>query len=684
MSLTNSRRTAILALAVIVLIALALRLWRIDSLPPGFHFDESFEGLEAWRILSDPGYRPIFLTGNFGVTPLNAYANALTFALFGLFGAEVGPVAMRTTAAVLGLAGVLAVYALGTELRHLDPKRLTHAFPLLAAAVLATVRWHIHFSRMGIEPIFVPLFWAAGAWLLLRGWRLQSWMSFAGCGLMLALAMYSYQGAWIIPFLMIPVVLHLWLSDRRPARLRGPLVAAGVALLLVLPLALYFVQNPELLLLRPIQLAVIGDHPATPTTPWQNALASALMFVPLGQTGDLDPRRNVPGLAALNWWQFVPFAAGVALAFWRVRNPAYTTLLVGLVGLLLPGVFSEYAPHFHRILGAAAPAALLCGLGLDALVHWGLAQSQPSAHRPARRWPAWAAGGLAVALIFGGAVVGARDYFVRWAAQPDLFYAFDTGLWQIGQELARQPSAAVTYLTPRPADHPTLAFALATAGSSTGGSAGAAPALPISFDGRQIFPLTAGPNAEAENYVVIQTEDFRTRLLLPEVLPQASVVETITAPDGTVYANVYTRPQGSLPAHPPQHVVDATLSDAISLEGYDVQPPALHPGEVLYLQLHWLVEAAVKEDWTVFTHLLRRTGSDSFEQVAGSDSRPGGGSLPTLRWQPGWRVLDEYQIPLPGDLAPGTYTLAAGLYRADGARLPADGPGILLGDVIIE
>src|SRR5512143_3246913 len=109
---TNTRRPAILALAVIVLIALALRLWRIDSLPPGFHFDESFEGLEAWRILTDPGYRPVFLSGNFGVTPLNAYANALTFAAFRLLGAEAGPTAMRTTAALAGVAGVLAVYAL--------------------------------------------------------------------------------------------------------------------------------------------------------------------------------------------------------------------------------------------------------------------------------------------------------------------------------------------------------------------------------------------------------------------------------------------------------------------------------------------------------------------------------------------------------------------------------------------
>ncbi len=110
------------------------------------------------------------------------------------------------------------------------------------------------------------------------------------------------------------------------------------------------------------------------------------------------------------------------------------------------------------------------------------------------------------------------------------------------RKLPGSPSAAVTYLTPRPADHPTLAFALAVGG----GHQRRRPDLaPISFDGRQVFPLTAGPNAEAEHYVVIQTEDFRTRLLLPEVLPQASIVETITEPDGTVYANVYTRPPGS-------------------------------------------------------------------------------------------------------------------------------------------
>jgi hypothetical protein len=105
---------------------------------------------------------------------------------------------------------------------------------------------------------------------------------------------------------------------------------------------------------------------------------------------------------------------------------------------------------------------------------------------------------------------------------------------------------------------------------------------------------------------------------------------------------------------------------------------------VLYLQLHWLLNQASDRDWTVFTHLLRRAEDGSFVQVAGSDSPPGAGSLPTSRWQAGWRVLDEYQIALPADLVPGTYTLAVGLYQPAGARVPGSGPGILLGEVVIE
>lgn len=158
-----SRTTRWLVLLAILSIAIILRFWHLASLPPGFYYGEAYEGLQGWQIFTDPAYRPIFLTGNGGVPPLNAYAQALMFGLFHLFGQETGPLTVRMTSASFGVLGVLALYGLARELQKLDAQnsRLSVAFPLFAAASLAVMRWHIHFSRIGIEPILVPFIWLA-------------------------------------------------------------------------------------------------------------------------------------------------------------------------------------------------------------------------------------------------------------------------------------------------------------------------------------------------------------------------------------------------------------------------------------------------------------------------------------------------------------------------------------------
>jgi hypothetical protein len=663
-------------LSLILLAAAALRLWQLDVTPPGFHLDESFEGLEAWRILTDPTYRPLYLAGNFGVPPVNAYANAVTFALFGWFGGEAGPLAMRSTAAVVGLLGVLAVWLVAGEVRRLAPEQFSPHFPLWAAGTLAAMRWHIHFSRMGIEPIFVPLLWAASIWLFLRGRRTGNWLNHAASGLLLALCIYTYHGAWIIPPLMAPLVIHLWFERAsHPLRFSGVLVTAGVAMLAVAPLAVFFVQNPDLLFLRPTQLAVTGAvESAGRLGPWQSLLAYLHMFLPIGVAGDLDPRRNLPGEAALNWFLALPFWLGVGLALRHSRRVAFATLLAGWLGLLLPGIFSEYAPHFHRVLGAAAPVALLAGMGLDQLAGWLAALF--NRQRIGRRAPTALAGlALPALLLLAGAGVSAWDYFGRWARLPDLFYAFDAGLWEIGQDLAAAPAGEPLYLTPRSMAHPTLAFAPAVR----------APAKPwpVTFDGRHIFPLQAGATANAETYIAIDEEDFRTRLLIRDLFPAVEVVKEVKDRNGSTYATYFRRAAGLVDERPPFVALPVELGDGLALAGFDAQPAIVFAGDTLYVQLHWRVRQAPAEDWTVFVHLVdgQEEGGDIL--LAGFDSLPGAGSLPTVRWQPGWRVLDEYQLALPPELAPGLYRLQMGLYRPDGGQLPTSGP-VTLGGIEIQ
>ncbi len=686
-----SRTTRWIVLLAILVSAVGLRLWRITTLPPGFYLDESFEGLNAWHILTDPTYRPIFLSGNGNPLALNAYANALMFALFQFFGGKIGPLAMRITAAGFGVLGVAALVGLAYELQKLTKARLSIWFPFFAAASLALMRWHIHFSRVGIEPILVPLIWTSALWLLLRAWRTGEWLSFVGCGVMVAASMYAYQAAWIIPFLMAPSTLLLWLQQSESGTVKfslsqfrsrflpisqrqivGLAVTVLVAFLLLIPFIRYTWHNSNTVFLRTSQVAAnVGTDSAPTSTVWSGIKHTTLMYSPFGAPGDQSPRRNIPGEPVLNWWQALLFFVGLGVALWRIRHPGYAIVLIGLIGLLLPGALSNHAPHFHRTLGAAAPTALLCGVGLDWIWQW--CAGQVTANR------SWSVvtrqlGWVSLLLLLLGGVTSVQDYFVRWAALPRLDYAFDTGLWQVGQQLTQLPPDQPVYLTPIDSSYPTLAFALLNHPNHA----------PISFDGRHILPLTAQVSAQPELYAVIEDEDPRTHLLLPEIFPTITVQQEIHDRQGDVYARFYARPANAIPQRLPQYPQTATLGDGIKILGYDLHPETVHPGEVLYLQLHWLVESKPTGNWTVFTHLSAKDATGNLKLVAGQDNPPGENTLPTNRWQPGWRILDEYQIQLPADMALGKYEVEIGLYQTNGDHLPSHGAGVPMGQVSIK
>lgn len=92
-------------LSVILWLALFLRVWQLDTLPPGLHYDEAFNGVMARDVLRGV-QRPIFFTANFGEEPLHMYVEAGVFALLGE-----SPWSIRLTSAFFGVLFVAAVYA---------------------------------------------------------------------------------------------------------------------------------------------------------------------------------------------------------------------------------------------------------------------------------------------------------------------------------------------------------------------------------------------------------------------------------------------------------------------------------------------------------------------------------------------------------------------------------------------
>ena len=684
------------ALALITALAAAFRFWRLADVPPGFHFDEAYEALEAWRVVTQPGYHPIFFPGNFGVEPMFIYLTSVAFRLFGE-----SPAVMRGVAALVGTLTVPALFGLGREMALTD-QRFPMAAAWLAAISLAVMRWHIIFSRVGIEPILVPLFLVLILWAFWRAWRTGRWTAWVALGIATGLGVYTYPGGRLLPVVtallclggLVLVVRRRGVSGaaQTPGRsvfLRGAVVAGAIALLIFAPLAWNFAQHPDQLLLRSSQIAV-GPGGAAAGTPAQNLLATFGMF---NVRGDRDPRSNVPGMPAFDLLIGVPFLIGAGLTLWRWKRPVFGGLLLAGLVMLAPTVFSEYAPHFRRAVGVTPVAALLIGLGLavivgrpqeqasqDAYVPWrvresGLEPAELSARMDRLRW--WGRVLVVVAIVVGSAIYSAVAYFDIWGRANALYYAYDQGLWEIGQYVRGLPADEQVLLSPRPETDMTLAFAWRDG-----------PAV-RRFDGRHAFAVPGGDRPAT--YIIIDHEDDRGRLLLRDLYPDARDAQTFLDRNGRLYAQAFRVENPGKLARKPQTPVSARWP-GISLVGYDINKTTFQPGQKVYLQLWWRADAPPATDWTVFTHVLGPAKLDGSTVWAGLDGQPGQGSAPTRTWAAGDLILDEYQIQLPAEMPAGEYQIEVGLYdpngKTGGARLemlqPATQDYMLLGTIQVK
>ncbi len=106
----------------------------------------------------------------------------------------------------------------------------------------------------------------------------------------------------------------------------------------------------------------------------------------------------------------------------------------------------------------------------------------------------------------------------------------------------------------------------------------------------------------------------------------------------------------------------------ISLIGYDLDGNRFAPGQTLRLKLRWYANTTVHKRYSVFTHLISLGDSGRINPETGSpvwaqmDGEPVGGSYPTNRWKEGETIEDSYGLTLPSKMPTGEYGLEVGMY----------------------
>lgn len=693
------------ALAGILVVAVFMRFWQLDSLPPGLYHDEAYNGLDAlsllnsetfpifyegWELYAEDAHQdrpveqtqdPIFFEGNFGREPLHVYLMAISISIFGAT-----PFAIRFVPAAAGVVAVFMTFLaadilLGRGQREGLRDRYRAWIPLFSAFIMAIFYPAVTFSRFGIRAmVFVPIstavvyfFWRGvrsvdgklrddtdtpfTAFNVQLGTFTPGW--FIAAGFFLGLGIYTYAAARIFPFLFVAFVILWFWRDRGALRAHWLNMAVMVltAFLVALPLLLFFLRYPYFLIFRSRFVANrgAGTYPGQPWLTWLNNIPRIALG--LVWEGETHLRHNLPGRPFLDPIQSIFTALGFIHIIQQRLRRHHVFLVLWFLIMLTPSLLSGDAPHFGRMIGAAPPAAMLIALGADWLgrIVGGRLTRQENFDQEVqdtflRRYGIgfWAL----VPLFLISGLLAFRDYFQQYAGHPELDAAFYVTDWELGQYAAELPAETVAYLSPTQEQMATIYFALG----------GEIDRLRSFYSPNNSLVPLGNPGQETA---------YLIRPLADPTLDRLAAIYTRNAVETTNDDFTAFLVPANAPWTMPQYLSDASWG-AISLLGWTAE----QEGGLLYVTMYWRANVKMARSYTAYVHLLDGDGN----LVTQLDRLPDG--YPTVDWQPEERVVDTYVLELPPGLAAGEYFFQSGFYH-----LPSDqrlGEPVFLGGVRLE
>ncbi|MGH2458134.1 MAG: glycosyltransferase family 39 protein [Chloroflexota bacterium] len=631
-----------LAFVAVVLFGALLRIARLHSIPPGLFFDEAADLFDIVDVLH--GARPIYFPRNNGREPLFFYWASLFASLWGT-----NAYAIRLSSAVAGTFTVVAVFLCAREFLRLwtADRRWSDWVALASSFVFSILYLHLHFSRIGLRPVTLPLCLALGYGMLFRGIRRNSWLALAGAGFFGGLSLYTYIPGRLapVPLLFLPFALGF---PRRSWRPFWQMMLVGIIWLAVwVPLGVYAVHHPSDVLGHTDDVSIlnpVNDH-GDPTGAVIHGVVATLGGFSFAGTENAD--QNLPGrpiLDPLLSFFFFVGLIGLALGARRLKTsdgpdragssrPAVIVfLVVWILTQSVPSALAVDPPGFPRMFGTLPAVAILAGTGVGFAWRW-LAAHRVTAVRTSAI--------VAVALAISAAWT-IHDYFWVWGPSADAYH------WMMGDKvdsatyLNRWAARERVFLAPLYAQDNTIKFLTRSSSIQSFDLADLVIPTDRSRGVRYVFPISEAPDA----------------VKLARELPAPATTGEVKDPTGryTLLATVEL-PATELPAPPARRL--ATFDGGIDLAGATVEPASIAPGQSLLLSLEWLDARPQPYDYTVFVH-LRDASNRTVAQV---DQQPTKGSFPTTAWRPGDLIWDRYTLVLPADLPPGDYHLVAGLYR---------------------
>ena len=362
----NLTRWTLLILAVTAVV-IFFRVYNIGGVPSEPFSDHAEKILDVYDV--SQGQTHIFFPRNTGREAIQMY---LTLVVSWVFGTGLSFLSLKIGTVFCGLVTLPYMYLLGEEF---GGKRIG----LLSVFFAGIAYWPNVISRIGLRFPLYPLFVAPTLFYLLRGLRRRSRNDMIISGLFLGFGLHGYTPFRIMPFVVVIAVglylLHAQSRGNRKQAVLWLVILAFISLIVFLPLARYWMDNPQVFDYRAFTRLGTVETPL-PAPAWQILLSNTWNALRMFNWDDgviwVHSVTNRPALDVVSGALFLIGAILVLIRYIRQRNWQDLLLLLLVPLLQLPSIlslaFPGENPALNRAAGAMVPTFLLVAVALDGML----------------------------------------------------------------------------------------------------------------------------------------------------------------------------------------------------------------------------------------------------------------------------------------------------------------------------
>lgn len=368
--ISDSNTLSIILLITILILALFLRIYKLDQIPPHISWDEAAVGYNGYTIANwgrdewGNFFPLVFKSFEDDKHPVHIYLTAVFIKIIGL-----NEFSTRFPSAVFGTLNVLLIFILGRSLF----KSLTVG--ITASFMLAISPYSLQFSRFNHELQFTLFFFMTGLVFFIKGLERKQFflpMSFLSFGI----ALITYHSAKIlVPAILILLII---LYHREIRQVRRYFIYGLLSFLIFI---IVIVFNPALLGLARIKQTGFGSQDIERTKIYQTTKNEffakfeiyyaqyLLHFTPqyLFISGDNNARHSTQVVGQFFKIEAIFLILGL-IGLIIKRNRQSFILLAWAALAPIPSAVSKEAPHAARAMFMLGSFTLISAYGASLLL----------------------------------------------------------------------------------------------------------------------------------------------------------------------------------------------------------------------------------------------------------------------------------------------------------------------------